>query len=205
MLFGVQRWCFSSIPRVDSPKNLIWCHVHGCHFQKRPNFKVEDPPVVMVPGYRSKHVKTRPFQDTAVTWFQGIPTGRRVEPCWNCSSENEAQFSQSHCILRLGVEDDITICPTHLSHPCPIISPWVSSHVSGANGKSIVARAPRPAVGWKRRGRRTCPEKGWPGAFGRRARTAAGLIDFDKHVEIWIYGHLKSEKPWFEWLSNTRI
>ena len=41
-------------------------------------------------------------------------------------SENEAQFSQSHCILRLGVEYDITICPTHFSYPCPIISPFRS-------------------------------------------------------------------------------
>ena len=134
MLFGVQPWCFSSIPRVDSPKNLIWCHVHGCHFQKRPNFKVEDPPIVMVPGYGSKHVKTRPaghschlvsrnpYRKEGWTMLKLFHTFFIKRFC----SENEAQFSQSHCILRLGVEYDITICPTHFSYPCPIISPFRS-------------------------------------------------------------------------------
>jgi hypothetical protein len=125
MLFGVQRWCFSSIPRVDSPKTLIMVSCARLPFSKKTQLQ----------SWRSTcsdgswvWVKTcqNPPSRTAVTWFQGIPTGRRVEPCWNCSSENEAQFSQSHCILRLGVEYDITICPTHFSHPCPIISPFRS-------------------------------------------------------------------------------
>ena len=35
MLFGVQRWCFSSIPRVDSPKNLIMVSCARLPFSKK--------------------------------------------------------------------------------------------------------------------------------------------------------------------------